>query len=51
MDSVAVAVLPEVSLTCTVKLKVPTFVGVPLIAPLELRRRFGGSAPKTTNHE
>ena len=51
MDSVAVAVWLKPSVTCTVKVKVPTFVGVPLIVPLGLRLRTGGSAPETTFQE
>ena len=50
MDSVAVAVWPELSVTRTVKVKLPIFVGVPLIAPLVLRLRPVGSAPDAIVH-
>jgi hypothetical protein len=45
MLSDAVAVVFEVSFTCTVNVAVPAAVGAPLIAPPEASDRPAGSAP------
>ena len=43
-----VASNPDLSVACTVKSKVPVFVGVPVIAPEEARVKPGGRVPDTT---
>jgi hypothetical protein len=43
-------VVPAESFTCTVKALVPGAVGVPLIVPLPLKERPGGSEPAVTDH-
>jgi hypothetical protein len=45
MESPRLAVAPRTSLSCTLKLKVPAAVGVPLRAPPALRVSPGGSGP------
>ena len=46
----ALALAPELSATCTVKLDVPAAEGVPLMAPAELRERAAGRLPALTVH-
>jgi hypothetical protein len=45
IDSPREALAPRTSLSCTLKLKVPAAVGVPLRAPPALRVSPGGSGP------
>lgn len=44
-----VAVVPVLSLTCAVKLKVPDAVGVPAIVPVVLRANPDGRDPADTD--
>ena len=46
MVKACVAIVDSASVTCTVKLKVPLFVGVPEITPLVERFNPGGNAPE-----
>jgi hypothetical protein len=45
-----VAVVFELSFTCTVKFAVPIVVGVPLMVPLAASNRPAGSEPRVVDH-
>jgi hypothetical protein len=45
------AVAPAPSVTCTVNVNVPRFVGVPEIVPVALNVSPGGSEPEVLLHE
>jgi hypothetical protein len=49
-ESEAVAVVPALSLTCTVKLAVPAAAGVPEIVPEALSERPPCRDPDVTDH-
>ncbi len=50
MDRARLAVLPVISATCTVKLKVPDAVGAPVIVPVAVFRESPlGNAPELTH--